>query len=113
MVCCTWAAGADAAQLGDGLLHRHRKAIDRSGIHASIPEHVLQFRESRTQTRLYVCPFLRSSSRHPQRNRPLHPECDLTSGGSDDLPRLHPCKVPVLVAILNSKRPNENTSAEV
>ena len=40
MVCCTWAAGVHAVQLGDGLLHRHRKAIDRPGIHASIPEHL-------------------------------------------------------------------------
>ena len=70
MVCCTWAAGVDAVQLGDGLLHRHRKAIDRPGIHASLPEHLLPFRDSRTQTRLYVCPFLRSSTRHPPKEQP-------------------------------------------
>jgi hypothetical protein len=55
MVCCTWAAGVDAAQLGDGLLQRHRKAIDRPAIHASLPEHLSQFGDSRTQARLYVC----------------------------------------------------------
>jgi hypothetical protein len=74
----------------------------------------VEFRDSRTQTKLYVFIFRdRPHAIRRRDKRPLHQECGLPSGGSDDLPRLRPCTVRVLITVLNSKRPNEKKSEEV